>query len=90
MFIPINNESYKNMGKREMFYNIQKQLEAMGDNLTVADAKIVMVSLEQMLLIGEQIHGIETEYEIDRDIINSSKLISNEWYEKYGSYKERN
>lgn len=78
------------MGKREMFYNIQKQLEAMGDNLTVADAKIVMVSLEQMLLIGEQIHGIETEYEIDRDIINSSKLISNEWYEKYGSYKERN
>ena len=84
---PVDHTPYKNYGKREMFFHIQQQLEAMENDLTVKDVKQLMVNLERMLQISEQIQGIETEYEIEQDIINSSKFISNKWFNEVGEYK---
>lgn len=58
----INYEGYKNMGKREIFHTIQQQLNAMKNTDTVLTVKQIMVNLEKLLLIGEKVHGIETEY----------------------------
>jgi hypothetical protein len=40
-----------------------------------------------VLKIGEQIQGIETEYELEQDIIKSSKFISAKWFKEVGEYK---
>ena len=87
LYKEIDYTPYKNFGKREMFYHIQMQLEAMGNDLTVKDVKQIMVNLEKVLQIGEQIQGIEAEYEIDKDIIKASKFISNKWFDEVGEYK---
>lgn len=72
-------EAYKSMGKREIFYTIQRELNSMSSSSTILDVKKVMVNLEQLLLITEGIHGIQTECEIDEDVINASKLMSSSW-----------
>lgn len=46
-----------------------------------------MVNLEQLLLITEGIHGIQTECDIDKDVINASKLISKQWKKEVGKGK---
>ena len=83
----INTIGYKNFGKREEFYNIQRQLEAMDNNSTIADVKQIMVNLGQMLDIEEQIQGIAIEYEIDQDIVDGSKYYNNKWLKEVGAYK---
>jgi hypothetical protein len=83
----INYEEYKNMGKREIFHTIQQQLNAMKNTDTVLTVKQIMVNLEQLLLIGEKVHGIKTEYIIDEDIFNHSKFISAKWLKEVGGYK---
>lgn len=85
--VEIDYAPYKNYGKREMFFHIQQQLEAMGNDLTVKDVKQLMVNLEKMLQIGEKIQGIETEYKLEQDIIKASKFISNKWFNEVGEYK---
>jgi hypothetical protein len=52
LYKDIDYTPYKNYGKREMFFYIQQQLEAMDNNLTVKDVKQLMVNLEKMLKIG--------------------------------------
>jgi hypothetical protein len=87
LYKDIDYTPYKNYGKREMFFRIQQQLEAMDNNLTVKDVKQLMVNLEKMLQINEQIQGIETEYELEQDVIKSSKFISAKWFNEVGEYK---
>ena len=82
-----NYEAYKNMGKREIFYTIQRELNSMSSSSTILDVKKVMVNLEQLLLITEGIHGIQTECDIDKDVINASKLISKQWEKEVGKGK---
>lgn len=81
----------KQFGKREMFHNIQKQMVAIENDKTVVDKftvlKQVMVNLEKVLSIEEQIHGISLDYELDEDILESSKKISDRWLETVGEYK---
>ncbi|MDV3426503.1 MAG: hypothetical protein LIR50_04860 [Bacillota bacterium] len=83
----INIIGYKNFGKREEFYNIQRQIEAMDENSNIADVKQIMVNLGQMLDIEEQIQGITIEYEIDQNIIDGSKNLNNKWLREIGGYK---
>lgn len=87
LYKDIDYTPYKNMGKREMFHIIQTQLYAMNNNETVKTVKQVMVNLEKMLSINEQLQGIKSEYEIDKDIITSSKNISKIWENEVGGYK---
>lgn len=75
----INTEQYKVYGKREMFYHIQRQIEAMPKECSIEDLKKVLLSLNQALNIEEAIHGIAVDYMIDQDIINHSKAICEEW-----------
>lgn len=76
-------EKDKQFGKRDMFYNIQRQMLAIDDNSDIEDKylafKEIMVEIEKMLKIEEQLHGISIDYEIDSDIINDSKRISFIW-----------
>lgn len=84
-FSDFNEESHKNYGKREMFYIIQQQLQAMNDTDTVEEVKKLMVNLEEMLKVGEQIHGIASNSIIDGDNIRNSKALSILWAHKYGN-----
>ena len=54
---------------------------------TVLTVKQIMVNLEKLLLIGEKVHGIETEYIIDEYIFNHSKFISAKCLKEVGEYK---
>lgn len=90
LYEDVNYKGYKNMGKREIFYTIQQQLDAMKNTDTVLTVKQIMVNLEKLLLIGEKVHGIETEYIIDEDIIEDSQLISDMWLKEVGEYKGGN
>ena len=78
---------YKVFGKREMFFIIQQQLQAMNDEDTVKTVKQIMVNLNKMIEIEEQIHGIACDYMIDEDIINNSKILTNYWLKEVGEYK---
>jgi hypothetical protein len=85
-------EEAKQFGKREMFYNVQRQMLAIEKKNDITDRylalKKTMVSLETMLQIEEQIHGIAIDYMIDDDIVKHSKAISNMWLQEVGAYKE--
>lgn len=87
-----DSESYKQFGKREMFYHIQMQMLGIDkEELEVEKFKTlkqVMVNLEKMLQINEGIFGIATDYMIDQDIIDKSKAISNYWLKEVGGYKD--
>ena len=87
IFHPINTTEYKNFGKREEFYNIQRQIEAMDSNSTITDVKQIMVNMGQMLNIEEKIQGIAIDYKIDKDIINESKVLNSKWLKEVGTYK---
>mgnify|MGYP000960408138 CR=1 FL=1 len=83
----IDTTGYKNFGKREEFYNIQRQIEAMDNNSTITEVKQIMVNMGQMLDIEEKIQGIAIEYEIDKNIIDGSKALNNKWLKEIGAYK---
>jgi len=87
VFHPVNTTEYKNFGKREEFYNVQRQIEAMDNNSTITNVKQIMVNLGQMLDIEEKIQGIAIDYEIDQDIIDGSKTLNNKWLKEFGAYK---
>jgi hypothetical protein len=74
---------YKQFGKREMFFTIQRQMLAIDQKHLIEDKyntlKQTMVELEKLLQAEEGIHGIALDYSIDRDIYNNSKLISDTW-----------
>ena len=76
-------EEYKQFGKRDMFYNIQRQMRAIEEKDEIEDKylalKKTMVELEKILQIEEQLYGIATDYLIDTDILNGSKKISFKW-----------
>lgn len=76
-------EKDKQFGKREMFYNIQRQMIAIEKKDDIEDKYIAlkktMIELEKLLQIEESIHGIRADYLIDGDIIKSSKKISFNW-----------
>ena len=81
------HERYKNVGAREIFNNIQMQLCAMKNSDTVFTVKQIMVNLEKILVLNENIHGIQPEFIIDQDIINNSKNISAIWLKEVGEFK---
>lgn len=87
----VKDGAYKQFGKREMFYNIQRQMSAIEADSTIEDkfilVKQVMVSFETMLQIEEEIHGIALDYLIDQDIHEDSKKLSQKWFMEVGTYR---
>lgn len=76
-------EAYKNMAKRELFHNIQRQIIAIELKDDIEDKfeaiKTVMTSLEKMLSVNESLNGLALEFMIDGDILKESKAISHRW-----------
>ena len=76
--------SYKTLGTREMLYYIQRQIVGIDQNKAEDKWKALkeaMLGMEQKQQIDEQIFGIAIDYELDRDMIQTSKDISRYWKE---------
>ena len=78
-----NSEAYKNFGRRDFFYNMQRQIIAMelkGEtSISLDELKLLMVGLDQTLKISEALSGIKFDYMIDQDIFNNSNKIIEKW-----------
>jgi len=76
--------SYKTLGSREMLYYIQSQIVAIEQSNPEDKWKVLkqtMLGMEQKQQIDEHIFGIALDYIVDRDILESSKSISQYWME---------
>lgn len=86
-------EAFRQIGQRNMFNNIQRQMLSIEKDDKVKDKFStfirVMVNLEKMLQVHESIFKVDKyiDNEIDRDIMQSSKNISKHWNNKYGGYE---
>lgn len=78
-----NSEAYKNFGRRDFLYNMQRQIIAMEskgeESISLDELKLLMVGLDQTLKISESIFGIKLDYMIDQDIFNHSNAIVEKW-----------
>lgn len=79
----INTMPYKVYGKVEMLYLTMKQvigIEQEGkDTISINELKELLVNLADMLTIEEQIHGIETDYMVEEDILKAKHNLTERW-----------
>lgn len=78
-----NIECAKLYGKRELSYFLCKQIIALENkgksDLSIEELKEMMVTINQVLDVEEEMTGINIEYEVDKDIVNSNKRIIDSW-----------
>lgn len=67
-------------GKVQQFHNIILQIDASPDSISI-DLKRALYGLYQMLLVEISIHGINFDFEIDKDIFSNLKNRMERWKE---------
>ena len=73
---------YKTYAQREIFFHICSNIEAMTkekDVIDVKELKTVMLSFDKILKVNEKLFGIQTEYEVEKGIIDSCNGLMNKW-----------
>ena len=73
---------YKTYAQREIFFHICSNIEAMTKEKNVIDVKElknIMLSFNKILQVNEKIFGMQTEYEIEKDIIVGCNDLMNKW-----------
>ena len=73
-------DNYKVLGKRQLFYTVQRNIEVIkSKTITKQELIELMLTIEQLLQIDEKIFGIIYEDEIDKTIVEDSKNLSLKW-----------
>lgn len=73
---------YKTYAQREIFFHICSNIEAMSkenDVINTKELKDVMLSFDKILKVNEKLFGMETEYEVEKEIINRCNNLINKW-----------
>ena len=73
---------YKTYAQREIFFHICSNIEVMTKDKDVVDVKelkSVMLSFDKILRVNEKLFGIETEYEVEKGIINRCNNLISKW-----------
>ena len=73
---------YKTYAQREIFFHICSNIEAMTkekDVIDVKELKNVMLSFNKILKVNEKLFGMQTEYEIEKNIIIRCNNLMNKW-----------
>ena len=78
----IDHSPYKTYAQREIFFHICSNIEAMSKDKTMIDVKelkSVMLSFDKILKVNEKVFGMQTEYEVERNIIDNCIVLMNKW-----------
>ena len=75
-----NIEKYEVFGQREIFYYIQKNIDAIKEK-TISKKELIklMLAFEEIISSNEKLFGIYYKGEIDKDIVLDSKNLSKIW-----------